>query len=210
MDQPEIRIYVGKIKDWTKDLGDSMKKRETLCGRRLLAYGLLDLGWKDVFSEETCAEEACRVLEEKLERTVYGKPYFRDEPRVQFSISHTGSYAACAVSLVPCGLDIQEIRPIRSKRLLERTMSEEEQQAITTAENSEWEFCKYWSMKESFLKLTGEGITRSMKELEKPEWYETFVIQEHISGCISAGERCRVFCMEVPAEKFFKSFCPKS
>lgn len=206
MSQPEIRIYAGKIKEWTKDLLNNSPKAESVCGRRLLAYGLLDTGRNEIFSDVCRADEVYNFLGKMLEKAVHGKPYFKDFPKPQFSISHSGEYAACALSSVPCGLDIQELRPVRTKRLLERTMSEEEQRNIESAENREWEFCKYWAMKESFLKLTGEGITRSMKDIPKPAWYEVFEMKAGIAGCISAEEVCQFSYKEVLAEEFFASF----
>lgn len=206
MSQPEIRIYTGKIREWTKDAADSRQKAESVCGRRLLAYGLLDTGREDIFSNTCGADEVYETIEQMLEKEAHGKPYFREFPGVQFSISHSGGYAACALSSVPCGLDIQEIRPIRTRRLLERTMTQEEQENIENAENPEWEFCKYWAMKESFLKLTGEGITRSMKDIPVPQWYEMFVLQDKIAGCISAQKGCGIVLKEVPGDAFFASF----
>lgn len=206
MSQPEIRIYTGNIREWTKDLPKGSKKTETICGRRLLAYALLDTGRATFFPQNCTAQEVYEILEKRIERTVHGKPVFRDFPELHFNISHSGEWASCALSTIPCGLDIQEIRPIRTRRLLEKTMSEEEQKHIKAAGNPEWEFCRYWSMKESFLKLTGEGITRSMRELPRPAWYEMFVYKEKLSGCISAGEACQFVLKEVLAEDFFRIF----
>lgn len=158
------------------------------------------------FPDKCRADEVYYFLEKMLEKAVHGKPYFKDFSEIQFSISHSGEYAACALSSVPCGLDIQEMRPLRTKRLLERTMTEAEQRKIEGAQNREWEFCKHWAMKESFLKLTGEGITRSMRELPKPAWYEMFELKDKIAGCISAEGVCRVSYKEVLAEEFFASF----
>lgn len=202
---PEIKIYAGEIKAWTRDLADG-RKAQTICGRRLLAYALLDNGRGAFFSDRCAAGEVYEVLEAEIEREAHGKPYFREYPDLHFNISHTGGYAACAVSTVPCGLDIQEVRPIRTKRLLERVLSEAERQKVEEAQNPEQEFCRYWAKKESVLKYTGEGITISMKELPEPAWHEVFEMQGHISGCISAGEVCRVSYEEVLAEKFFARF----
>lgn len=210
MSQPEIRIYTGKIKEWTKDILNGGKKAETICGRRLLAYGLLDTGRSDIFSDTCRADEVYDFLGKMMEKEAHGKPYFKEFPEIYFNISHSGEYASCALSSIPCGLDIQEIRPIRTKRLLEKTMTEEEQKNIKNARNPQWEFCRYWAMKESFLKLSGDGITKSMRDLKAPVWYEMFDLEGRIAGCISADKVCRVFKKEVSANAFFEYFKDES
>lgn len=87
-----------------------------------------------------------------------------------------------------------------------RTLTEEEQETMEKADNPEKEFFRYWTMKESFLKLTGDGITKDMKNLEKPAWYDCFEIKEDISCCVSAEESCQLFCREISAEEFFSMF----
>ena len=44
----------------------------------------------------------------RVERTKRGKPFFPDQPGLQFSISHSGSVWACVMAEHPVGLDIQE------------------------------------------------------------------------------------------------------
>ena len=196
MKQPEIKIYTGKIQQWTSDISEC-KNRESICGHRLLAYGLLERHRKDLPGNIQRADELYACLEGMIEKGIHGKPYFREYPQIHFNISHSGEYGACALSSVPCGLDIQEIRKIRSRRLLEHVLSEEEMKIVQSHENMEREFCRFWTRKESFLKLSGEGITRSMKELESPEWFEEFFVDQHVLGCVSAYQSCKVTIQEV-------------
>lgn len=196
MNQPEIQLYIGEIQQWTSDLLEC-KNRESICGRRLLAYGLWERYRKDLPGDIQGADELYACLEEMIVKGIHGKPYFREIPQIHFNISHSGAYGACALSPVPCGLDIQEIRRIRSRRLLERVLSEEEMKIVQSHENMEREFCRFWTRKESFLKLSGEGITRSMKDLEEPEWFEEFQVESKVLGCISAYQPCKVIIQEV-------------
>ena len=185
MKQPEIKIYTGKIQQWTSDISEC-KNRESICGHRLLAYGLWERHRKDLPGNIQRADELYACLEGMIEKGIHGKPYFREYPQIHFNISHSGEYGACALSSVPCGLDIQEVRKIRSRRLLERVLSEEEMKIVQSHENREREFCRFWTRKESFLKLSGEGITRPMNALEEPEWFEEFLVDQHVLGCVSA------------------------
>ena len=83
MNQPEIRIYTGKIQAWTRDVL-SCKSRESLCGRRLLAYGLLDWGREDLFGNIHRADELYAYLEGMIERGSHGKPHFRENVGIHF------------------------------------------------------------------------------------------------------------------------------
>ena len=44
----------------------------------------------------------------EIARTEKGKPYFPKYPEIQFSISHSGDYWACAVAQCAVGMDLQE------------------------------------------------------------------------------------------------------
>ena len=89
----------------------------------------------------------------------YGKPYFPDAPQAQFSLSHSGEYAVLAVSSLPVGVDIQEIRPERvtaAMRFL--TGSEQAQLSALPQEERTQAFFLLWTLKESYGKMTGRGL----------------------------------------------------
>ena len=85
-----------------------------------------------------------------------GKPFLPDFPDVYFNISHSGEYVAVAVGDAEVGLDVQEKKEL-SDGVLKRIAAEEEKDLqILPA----WLF----SIKESFLKLTGDGITKDLRD----------------------------------------------
>jgi len=86
-----------------------------------------------------------------------GKPYLTTEPNVHFSISHSGSMAMCAVHDEPVGADIEKIRPVR-KGVPERVMSAAEYRMYSEAEDRQSLFLKIWTLKEAFIKYSGEGL----------------------------------------------------
>lgn len=198
-----INIYIGNIRKLTGDCADK-KHAQSICGRRLLAYGLLDTGCREIFRERAPWEEVSEYLERIMQRGEQGKPYFPAFPSVFFNISHTGAYAACAVAKVACGLDIQEVRAVKSERLLQRTLSEEEYALVKASGERNREFCRLWAKKESFLKLSGEGITRDLKHIPVPAWYELFAPYENVEGCISAQKVCGCMYREVTAEEYLE------
>ena len=83
------------------------------------------------------------------------------------SLSHSGNFAVCAYSPVPVGVDIEEhraVRPSVSKRLL--SDSEAERYDLSTDEHF---LLKKFVMKEAYLKMTGEGITGGLRDIEEQD-----------------------------------------
>ena len=46
-----------------------------------------------------------------------GKPFFPSQPQLHFNLSHSGSYALCALDTSPVGVDIQVVKPWRESLL---------------------------------------------------------------------------------------------
>lgn len=153
---------------------DNRKKKVDACKRQedknrslgaglLLAYGLADalqISWENL--KEQLA----------MEKGKYGKPYSANSKGICFNLSHSGSYAACAVSGTETpyvynrknevGIDIQKVshcglktgkRAFTEKEYkeLEKVWSEDEKQG-------EKLFSRLWTEKESRGKLLGTGI----------------------------------------------------
>lgn len=95
-----------------------------------------------------------------------GKPYFRYYPDIFFSLSHSGDYAICSIGECEIGNDIEKIKNGRL-RVAERFFAKEElawmKQAETPKEVEERMF-RIWTMKESFLKVTGFGMSLALKD----------------------------------------------
>lgn len=116
--------------------------------------------------EEAIAELQCQNPVETIEAPG-GKPFLKDFPGLFFSLSHSGAYAACAVSDREVGLDIQQcarrVKPAAADRILHETeanawegLSKEEKDAC---------FFRLWAAKEAYVKYTGEGLSKSFSVL---------------------------------------------
>lgn len=105
-----------------------------------------------------------RSMEYDLEEQ--GKPVFRYYPEIHFSLSHSGDFAICSIGEVESGSDIEWVRSGKA-RLAERFFAEEElawiRKAASTGEQEDRMF-RIWTMKESFLKVTGFGMSLPLKE----------------------------------------------
>lgn len=97
----------------------------------------------------------------------YGKPYLRDDPVLQISLSHSGAFAVLAIADREVGVDLQTVRPLRDG-LIRRTLSEAEYnryvQKGSPEEKQDW-FFRCWCAKEGYAKLTGEGLGKEFRSL---------------------------------------------
>ena len=191
-----IYLYAGKIEDWTKDWKEE-KNRESICGRLLLLRGLQELGYDRLFPQNKDPEQLLEALAASLKKGPYGKPYLTGYPEIHFNISHSGGWAVCALASMPCGVDIQERRSIRSRRMVERTMNAREQRQILEAEDGTGEFIKLWTYKESCIKLSGEGLHQDMKTLKPPACHQFFWLEKDLAGCVAGDES---FTLEIRIE----------
>lgn len=191
-----IYLYAGKIEDWTKDWKEE-KNRESICGRLLLLRGLQELGYDQLFPKNKDPEQLLEALAASLKKGPYGKPYLTEYPEIHFNISHSGGWAVCALASMPCGVDIQERRSIRSRRMVERTMNAREQRQILEAEDGTGEFIKLWTYKESCIKLSGEGFHQDMKTLKEPACHQFFWLEKDLAGCVAGKES---FTLEIRIE----------
>lgn len=91
----------------------------------------------------------------------------------QISLSHAGDYVAVATDRLPVGIDIEQIRPCKES-LAERFFSDAEraymEQRQGAAAGSDLQgaardlaFTAIWTLKESFLKATGMGLSLGLE-----------------------------------------------
>ena len=95
-----------------------------------------------------------------------GKPYAipasPDAPTVHFSLSHSGDYWIIALASYPLGLDLQEHKGPCKPSLAMRYFHPEELSFWQKNEEKREVFYDIWCAKESYVKYTGEGITRNL------------------------------------------------
>lgn len=97
-------------------------------------------------------------------RGAHGKPVLKDHPNLFFNVSHSGDYAVCVVSGRSVGVDIEQVRAYRP-RVAQRVCSETERALLAQSENPARLFCRLWTLKESYVKLTGTGIGVPLQEI---------------------------------------------
>lgn len=92
-----------------------------------------------------------------------GKPTFA-EGSARFSISHTKGASFCALCDGEVGIDVERIRSV-SASVAQRTLSMDEWEQYSGAENPSIEFLKIWTLKEAYVKLTGEGLHGDLRQI---------------------------------------------
>lgn len=115
--------------------------------RRLLGY---------VLSRDRGIKDATILKDEK------GKPYLDTCPGIHISITHTAAAIAVCVSDSPVGLDAETIGSVHP-RVAERLFTESEREYVG---DDPTRFFEIWTRKESLAKLTGEGITRRLADVD--------------------------------------------
>lgn len=96
-----------------------------------------------------------------------GKPDFADAMMGHFNLSHSEEYVCAVFDRRELGVDIQWMRPLKNMRMAERFFSQGEKQALADCSNPgmrEKLFYRIWVKKESYAKLTGEGIAAVVEQ----------------------------------------------
>lgn len=99
---------------------------------------------------------------------LFGKP---ESERICFSLSHSKDMAVCAVAGAAVGCDIEQTGQMSERRidcLTKRFFSEREQAYLARApkERKSAEFYRFWTIKESYVKMTGEGLHLPLSALD--------------------------------------------
>jgi 4'-phosphopantetheinyl transferase len=91
-----------------------------------------------------------------------GKPFIQNYP-VHFNMSHSGVWVVAAISAKPVGIDIEQMKRNRLE-VARRFFTEEEfQDLMDTPEPDRTDhFYSLWTLKESYLKAVGRGLTLSL------------------------------------------------
>jgi 4'-phosphopantetheinyl transferase len=92
-----------------------------------------------------------------------GKPHVDNLPGIHFNISHSGHYVVCAVAPVEIGIDVERVRKV-NLRVAERFFSDKEISDLMACDEEDRThyFITLWTIKESYLKAVGRGLTQHL------------------------------------------------
>ena len=143
-------------------------RRNKAMSYRFMKDRCLSLGAELLLRDALCDFGIDRAEPLEFEYRKNGKPYLSGYDNIFFNLSHSGDYVMCAVSELEVGCDIQKMDKADMK-LAERFFTEREYHAIAdlpTEEERRDMFYRYWTLKESFMKVTGLGMQLALDSFE--------------------------------------------
>lgn len=93
----------------------------------------------------------------------YQKPYLKSTSKFEYNVSHSGEWVVCAIDCHPVGIDVEQIMPINFD-IAKNYFTSEEYGNLIQCEASEklTYFYKLWTLKESYIKAIGKGLSISL------------------------------------------------
>lgn len=97
----------------------------------------------------------------------YGKPYLENVSKLKFNASHSGIYITVATSNSSVGVDIEEIKEI-NYQISKRCFTQKEHDYLMSFDEQGRlnEFYKIWTLKESYIKNVGKGLSIPLNSFE--------------------------------------------
>lgn len=132
----------------------TLKRKESIVAKALLCFMLSQCFGVTDFSV-TCDEN--------------GKPYIT-EGDVQFNLSHSGDYALCVCGKEKIGCDVEIAKEFKEK-VAKRFFCEKEFELLQRITDKSSCFTKLWTLKESVLKYTGQGVSGGLDRYDFSEYY---------------------------------------
>ncbi|MCD6091871.1 MAG: 4'-phosphopantetheinyl transferase superfamily protein, partial [Bacteroidales bacterium] len=104
------------------------------------------------------------------------KPFLKGYPKAHFNISHSGDYVVVAFSDCAVGIDIEKNKGDRLK-VAKRFFTKEELEDLFAYSGIEKQidyFYQLWTLKESYMKAIGKGISMSLSSFSFKKFYTDF------------------------------------
>lgn len=154
-DLPDPKDFPGLLKDLPEGRKEkALKYRHEKDRRQSLGAGLL---LKYVMELHGASQEEIHLVGN-------GKP---EGKGICFNLSHSHNMVVCAVSAEEVGCDVEKIGAPPMK-VVQRFFGENEIRHLEMFEKEEKvrEFYRLWTMKESYMKMTGEGMRLALNRFE--------------------------------------------
>lgn len=107
----------------------------------------------------------------KVEKGIHGKPFWKPEKGICFNVSNTEGLVVCAVARCEVGVDGEKVKKVRIP-VVRRCCSLKEQRYILGKDQEEMDeaaysrFFQIWTLKESYIKMTGAGMSFPVEQIE--------------------------------------------
>lgn len=112
------------------------------------------------FADQVLSVAAYRLLQVARQREGVSRATER-----LYNLSHCSRGVACALSRSLIGVDIEVIQ-LPEQSVIDYCCSEAERSAIAASDDPALTFTRFWTCKESYLKMLGTGIIDDMRTIE--------------------------------------------
>lgn len=112
----------------------------------------------------------------EYEYGMHDKPVLKDWEKEFFNISHSGNHVVVVFSDQQVGVDVEAIKKDRRK-VAQRFFTDSEIEAMNTLPDEEAQiryFYQLWTLKESYMKAIGDGMTMSLSSFAFNQKEEAF------------------------------------
>ena len=144
--------------------------------------------------------EICRFTDLSMKQidfsvNEYGKPFIADKVPIQFNISHSSNYIACAITDGPVGVDIELVKTA-DMQIAKRFFTTDETAYIMDGHKI-IRFYEVWTKKESRIKWEGMGLHKPLPSFsvfklnsqEQIAYHNVFQDNEAICHVCSTNQR---------------------
>ena len=135
---------------------------------RIMLFKKPDDLQRSLLGEAMCRAILAKVLDQvpstiELVKSEKGKPYLKDHNNIHFNLSHSGNWVVMVLHDKPVGVDVENVREV-DYRIAQRFFSKEEYAELDLLEGLAKRrlFFRLWTLKESYLKFLGKGLTKSL------------------------------------------------
>lgn len=157
--------------------------------------------------------------EVKFSYNKYGKPFYSGDENFFFNLSHSGEWVACIWANFIVGVDIEQILPI-DLEIATHFFSREEVDVLYGKPHGERMFYFYdlWTLKESYIKALGKGMSLPLNSFTITKSAEKGVIiknQSHNSSyyfkqyCVNSNYKLSLCSIknEFPKKVTYRELC---
>jgi 4'-phosphopantetheinyl transferase len=133
----------------------------------------------------------------------YGKPYLLSFPYVEYNISHAGQFVVCVLNdNYPVGIDVEMVKN-SNLDLAKQFFTESEYRYIVNQlpEIQSEYFCQLWTMKESYIKMIGKGLSIPLDSFNvldrasvKNAFFKQFIRDKEVVGTICSWNKEQISC----------------
>lgn len=144
----------------------------------------------------------------------YGKPFLKGNENIFFNISHSGAWVLCGVGSISLGVDVEKITKTDLK-IAQRFFDKTEYSYLLglDSEQQNEEFYKVWTLKESYVKEVGMGLSMPLNSFsfalseEKILLYEQNCIRKDLQFYVGKMDdtHCYAICIKDDEEQRFEN-----